>query len=41
MERQKLIGFGLLAGIVFLTVRYYTKNNLIAAAVALPGIPPL
>jgi hypothetical protein len=41
MDKQRLVGFGLLAGIVFFTVRHYTKNSLIAAAVALPGIPPL
>ncbi len=41
LDKQKVIGFGLLAAVVFFVVRRYTKNNLLAAAVAVPGIPPL
>ena len=41
MDRQKLLGFSVLAALVFFTVRHYTKSTLLATAVIIPGIPPL
>jgi lysophospholipase L1-like esterase len=40
-KTTKVIGLGVLAVVVFFVVRHYTKNKLLATAVALPGIPPL
>ena len=38
MDKQKLLGFGVLAALVFFTVRHYTRSNELAIAAALPGI---
>ena len=41
IDKEKFLRIGIVAALVFFTVRHYTKSNSWALAVALPGIPPL